>query len=218
MPGGRPTKLDQVVRHRDNGQPVTAGEQVIERVQLGMDLADAADSAGIDRSTLHRWVVAGARHRAQQAQGRLKTPTAQQLALIEFCNSYERATAEAEASRLGIIQRAAVGGAVVTKRTVKRGAPDAANPDGLVLEVTEVTETLRPEWTAAAWWLERKRGYVKRYEVTGAEGAPLVPQAEAARDLADSLRDWLSDDGAKAEAAATVRRSRAKPKAKPPAS
>lgn len=65
-----------------------------------------------------------------------------------------------------------------------------------------MTETLRPEWTAAAWWLERRRAakYARRVEVTGAEGQPLVPQDVQARDLADSLRDFLAGAAAATEA------------------
>lgn len=199
MPGGRPSKIDQVARTRDDGTHVTVGEQLVERVQLGLDLQTAADSAGISRTTLHKWRLAGARHRAEAAQGRKLTAQARRLA--EFVDALERAEAEAEANRLAIIQRAATGGARVTKTTEKRDA------SGVLLESTTTTETLRPEWTAAAWWLERRRGYVKRYELTGADGAPLVPPAEAARSLADSLREYLQgvDDGkaaAKAEAEA----------------
>jgi hypothetical protein len=182
----RPSKIDQVVRHRDNGTPVTAGDQVIERVQLGLDLQSAADSAGISRATLHNWRLTGARHRAAHAQGKKLTPAQQRFAT--FLDALERAEAEAEANRLAIISRAAQGGAVVTKTTVKRDG------QGAVLERTEVTETLRPEWTAAAWWLERRKPakYARRVEVTGAEGQPLVPQDEQARNLADSLRDFLA--------------------------
>lgn len=189
----RPSKIDQVVRHRDNGTPVTAGEQVIERIQLGLDLQSAADSAGISRATLHNWRLAGARHRAAASQGKKLTPAQRRLA--EFLDALERAEAEAEANRLAIISRAAQGGAVVTKTTVKRSG------DGQVLERTEVTETLRPEWTAAAWWLERRKPqkYARRVEVTGAEGQPLVPQDEQARNLADSLRDFLAGAAAAKE-------------------
>lgn len=188
---GRPSKIDQVVRHRPDGSPVTAGEQVVERVQLGMDLQVAADSAGISRSTLHTWRLTGARHRAEAAQGKRLTPAQERLA--DFLDALERAEAEAEANRLAIVQRAATGGAQVVKVTEKVDA------QGQLLERTTVTETLAPQWTAAAWWLERRRGYVKRVEVTGAEGQPLVPQGEQARGLADSLRTYL--EGAAAGAA-----------------
>jgi hypothetical protein len=179
---GRPSKIDQVVRHRPDGSPVTAGEQVVERVQLGMDLQVAADSAGISRSTLHNWRLTGARHRAEAAQGKKLTPA--QARLADFLDALERAEAEAEANRLAIVQRAATGGAQVVKVTEKVDA------QGQLLERTTVTETLAPQWTAAAWWLERRRGYVKRYELTGAEGAP-----------ADSLRTYLEGAAAGAQVA-----------------
>lgn len=201
MPGGRPTKLDQVVRYNTTtGTPVTAGEAVVERRKLGLPDQEAADSAGISRATLHKWRLGGARARTEALRGKRLTKT--ERALAEFVDALERAEAEAEANRLAIINRAASGGAVVTKTTEKV----KVNPDGTttVLERTIVTETLRPEWTAAAWWLERRKParYARRVEVTGPEGAPLVPQDEQAANIAAELRAFQAGIATAQEAAA----------------
>lgn len=185
---GRPTLLDQVVRHRDlpdgTRVPVTAGEQVVERRRLGLDQASAAASAGVDKTTLHHWRLDGARARADEARGRKLSP--KEAGLRDFVDALERAEAEWEAGNLAIIQRAAQGGHQVTKTTEKR------NAQGDLVERTTVTETLPPLWTAAAWQLERMRQdkYVRRMELTGAEGQPLLPEPEQARGLADALRAY----------------------------
>ncbi len=198
---GRPTLLDQVVRYRElpDGQrvAVTAGEQVIERRRLGLDEASAAASAGISKSTLWHWRLDGARWRAEEARGATLGPKEAQLR--DFVDALERAEAEWEAGNLGIIARAAQGGAVVTK-TTEKWTPGPPNPDGSpsaprLVERTVVTETLAPQWTAAAWQLERMRQdkYRKRMELTGAEGKPLVPEADQARGLADALRAFQAE-------------------------
>jgi hypothetical protein len=58
--------------------------------------------------------------------------------------------------------------------------------------VTVTEDELRPEWTAAAWYLERVHPdrYRRRTEITGADGAPLVPPAQQARDLEEALQDF----------------------------
>lgn len=198
---GRPSVLPQVVRIRDDGSPMTTGEQVIEKRRLGLDDQAACDAAGISKTTLHNWRLGGARARTIAAQGkRALTPEEQDLAT--FIERLDRAEAEWEAGNLAIIARAAEGGFVTTKTVEKH------NADGVVIERTVTTETLNPQWQAAAWQLERLRRekYARRWEVTGADGKALMPEADQARNLADNLRDYLQgvEDGAKARKGKTT--------------
>ncbi|GAH05733.1 unnamed protein product, partial [marine sediment metagenome] len=112
-------------------------------------------------------------------------PQPPQQDLIDFLYALEKAEAEAEANRLAIIARAGQGGAPHSKTTTR------TLPNGET-EVTVVEETLKPEWQAAAWFLERRLPgrYARRVEVTGAGGSALVPAAEAARGLADQIREF----------------------------
>lgn len=213
-PRGRPTKLGVPCRTNPDGTTSTTAEVLVERLRLGLDKAEACDTAGVSRNTLHQWHLRGSRARAQAAATR-KPVAAADRPYLDFADAIERATAEAELDRLQIVDGVARGGRTITKTTTKWARivdpgtgrvvlGDDGQPLEQVIERTEVTEQLRPEWTAAAWWLERKRGYVRplSVELTGAGGAPLVPQAEAARDLADAARDYLQGvaDG-KAQAA-----------------
>ena len=88
---GRPTKIDEVVRHTADGQPVTVGAQIIQRLQLGLTHNAAVKAAGVTRDTFWRWRGDGAKLRALQAQGKRKVFTAHEVALIEFSDAVERA-------------------------------------------------------------------------------------------------------------------------------
>lgn len=183
---GRPTKLTQALRKNRDGTIVTTGDAIVSRIRLGLEYQSACDSAGICRQTLHEWRLKGARLRAQQTQGMLRNPTDDERALMDFLDNLERAEAEAEANRLAVISQAAQGGTKVRKTTIRYDSK------GKQIERTVIEETLKPEWKAAAWVLERRypNRYAKRLEVTGADGSELVPPAQQARDLAENLKDF----------------------------
>ena len=181
---GRPTKLTQPRDTTPDGTPLTHAQHVIDSIRLGLDYQTAADSAGISRQTIHNWQLKGARYAATQAQGHTITP--QQQAYVDFVDGVKEAESDREASYLAVIKGCADGGHRMVRTVVKR------NKDGDVVETVETSEHLRPEWTAAAWWLERRmpEKYRRRTEITGADGVPLVPPAEQARAVEQALADF----------------------------
>ena len=185
---GRPSKITQEVTPGS-----THADVLIEKITMGLHQRAACDLAGINKSTLHRWTLEGSRLTALATQDKLPKPTKEQLALVDFSDRLSKAYAEAEANRLAIIDRIAQGG-VKTERTVVKYATKIVDGEPTRVEVERVvhTDTLRPEWTAAAWYLERTHPdkYGKRIELTGAEGSALVPPAQQAKALGESLAEF----------------------------
>lgn len=204
---GRPSEIDRVVRNGDNGLPVTAGQQVIERMQLVNDLRVAAASAGVSNTALYHWRLDGARLRAIEAQGKRKLTDRERI-FVDFVNALEKAEGEWEAGKVAIIQRAADGGYQHEKVTEVWKPGEDGTPK--LVERTVVRWTADPQWTAAAWQLERRKPekYGRRVALTDGEGGPLVKPDEQARGLADSLRDFLDREAQ--EEAVRVRAVKAK--------
>lgn len=192
---GRPPKIDKVVAtDRETGADITAGQMVINRVRATWaPWESAAASAGISRQTLHTWRKAGALARAKAALGQHLSRNERLYAA--FLDDLERAEEEAHLRALGTVQRAAGGGTVLTKTVTK-------TVGGKVVEKV-VTETEQaPQWTAAAWLLERRRQNdyaLRRLELTGAGGEPLLPKEERADDLAAALEGFLAGADAQAQ-------------------
>lgn len=206
MPGGRPSKIDQPAKVLPDGTELSIGDAVVHAVGLGQEYTAAAKGAGISTATLHTWRVNGARARTALLRGR--NPNARDARLIAFLDALERAESNAELERLSRIAHAAQPQQVV--KVVEKVAVTKA-ADGTVteqlIERTTTTETRPGQWTADAWWLERRMPakYARRLELSGPEGGA-IPIEDRARTLAESLAEYLQgvEDG-KAEATAAAK-------------
>lgn len=194
-PVGRPLKIDKVIDRREDGTPVTIGERIIELTRtVWAPHRFTAAHANLTADGLEKWIRQGSQ--AREAMVRGEKVTANQRRLAKFVTELEKAEAEAVAARLGTIQGAAAGGWVKRKTVTKT---DAEGNE----EVTVTEETIPPEWTAAAWQLERRLrsefGRTLNAEVTGKDGSPLIPKEDRAGQLAASLEGFLAGADAQRE-------------------
>jgi hypothetical protein len=123
--GGRPTKFTPEVR-----------KVILDTIATGVPRCHAADRAGIARNTLWGWLKQG--QRAKKGE------------YLEFLNALKKGEADAVASSVARIRKAAQGGQV-TEETVTT----TTKPDGTVITKT-VRKVTMPQWTADAWFLERR--------------------------------------------------------------
>lgn len=98
---------------------------------------------------------------------------------LTFAKSLIEADVKAEARMLGVIRGAAIGDQSVTEERRKSVVVKDAGGEGVELpgeEVTTTTRQLKPQWQAAAWFLERK--YPEKYsqkKVIQGELPPDIP-------------------------------------------
>jgi len=118
---GRPTKFTPENTTR-----------ILNALRGGTPIIHAAQAAGVDYSTFCRWRQRGER----VGHGPYR----------DFRDEVKKAEADSIIRNITIVQKAALGGEVVTRTTTTK-------PDGTVI-VTERKSS--PAWQAAAWWLERK--------------------------------------------------------------
>ncbi len=110
---------------------------IVQSVMAGVPQEQAAARAGITERTLYRWIRAGTKARSG--------------VFCQFCQAIKKAHAERMAASVARIGRAAQGGTVV-KRITKTVTTKLGT-------TTTVTEQLsEPQWTADAWFLERRHG------------------------------------------------------------
>jgi transposase len=127
--GGRTTKLTPEVQ-----------ASIVQSVMAGVPQEDAAQRAGIGQETFYRWVRSGKKTRSG--------------AFREFWEAIKKAHSERIAASVARIGKAAQGGAVIerTTKTVTRTHKDGTS----TTTTTAVERVAPPQWTADAWYLERR--------------------------------------------------------------
>lgn len=123
-------------------------ERLVELTGLGVSVGLAAQGAGVNRSTVFRWLARGRAEAAARAAGAAPCPEEEPFATLYGRIAQARATAAARAVRR--IQQAGAGGFVVSARTRRFRDPVT----GVPVEETTVRRA-PPDWRAFAWLLER---------------------------------------------------------------
>lgn len=186
---------------------------IVDALSVGCYLNESLMLASIDTRTFRRWMARGAaeiarREKAERdevfdsknsAPRKMMTPqlkkkleasqkmAAREAMFVEFRRAVEQAIARAESSMLGIITRAAVGGSVIETTTVTRTRDDGTT------ETQVIEKRARPEWTAAAWRLERRHPARcgRRLELVAPPELPTEGDESSRRAPIDALRQRI---------------------------
>lgn len=110
-------------------------DKIIEAIRTGVPKRYAAARAGITEETFYNW------QRPFLPDGETPNP----VYSAEFAEAVKRAEADCVAANMAVIQRAGRG---------RKGKRTKRLEDGT--EVIEEFDLEKPQWTAAAWYLERR--------------------------------------------------------------
>lgn len=194
MPGGRPSKIDQVARTRtveDRDVDVTVADVIVEQLRAGNYIEAAAAAAGVAKQTVYTWQKNGAAALAKLATGEALTPDEARYAT--FVEAVDEAQGVAQVTDVTRLAQLATGGLKTTTVTEKVEVDSEGNER--VIERTRKTETTLPNAAVLMWRLERRWpelfGRV-RHEHSGPDGGP-IPTEVRVSNLLDAMRTFVPE-------------------------
>jgi transposase len=112
-------------------------KSIVRDLGAGVPRKYAAERVGITERCLYKWLANGRKGGKKNAE------------LVQLVHDVKKAEADAVAGSLARIRKAGAGGSVVERTTI------TTNAKGIT--TTKVVEKLLPpQWTADAWYLERR--------------------------------------------------------------
>lgn len=155
----------------------------VEAYRIGEPMEQVAGKLGVHKRTLQRWINAGDDEIARQFEDPNSEPPENPRldAFVQLAAAVKEADSRFVEENLLLIRRAAAQGHVKKRTTTTKR-------DG-----SQVVEEVmgEPQWTAAAWLLERTHnsqfGRQIRQEISGPEGGPIQLDESAEARISEKL-------------------------------
>jgi hypothetical protein len=172
---GRPSKLldPQIVK------------TLVEALRLGVPVSIACQGSGVSESAFYGWMQRGWAEQEERTNPDY-VPNPDEQPHLDLFLTVTKARSEAAMRNVGLIQKAAQGGAVIEETTKKYRDHSGEQVEEKTLKRTG------PDWRAAAWYLERahRSEFAKgaeQVEISGPGGGPVSISGEEIDRLSAKL-------------------------------
>lgn len=189
---GAPLRVDDVVDRDASGAPLRAVDVVTKWLAAGLPDSTALAHAGLPVSTFHGWLRAAAKIRQRLAAYPDASVSDDDLALLEFSASVDKAVADAESRFAIILARVAEGGLPQRKERTKYDS------SGNVVERTVDEWSTLPDARALIFLLVNRFGWTQdAAPSTPARPPEELPLEEQADVVLDAFEEMLANAAAK---------------------
>ncbi len=137
---GKPSKLTDDRR-----------DALVKLIEAGNRLDPACDSVSITYRTHRNWYTRGELEAERLEQKPNAKPKVTEGDYVQYFHAIKTALATAEIDKVKVVHDAGMGGQTVETQVVEKFAKT-----GELVEKKVTTTLAPPNWTAAAWWLERR--------------------------------------------------------------